>query len=753
MLSSIIRELVKLCAPPQGECPNIRSTTEYSHCTKGSTLNLITHETKTDSTKKQSPVPAMSNLIDEKALTSVFILDNVLLPLLRQSDSGGTLTTSGTAGMKESNLRSSLHLTYAKKFVSRVCRFLEQENKGVRLTIPPELHDALIQHNRIDHNDDITTSSTSNSGTSDTPNIYTSIDIDAMAADTTLVEMMEDTSKRWSDIVAECIEGELNQTHKNKGPMSEVDFWRRRHVVLSNVSEQIQQDAIQTTLQVLKATEYPTRNYHRTLDVFATATKLSLEAGDNAKFLSTLERHLRTLTDGSLESMITALPALVDGMRMLWTVSRHYNRDERMLPLMERVAYQVSLRCREFVQPHVLLQSTSDSNLHRARGIIHQSKSLLQSWKDSYMATREKIELMGTSQRRWEFDRVLLFEKTDYMASICDDLLNMLDAIHDFRQLFSAEVLEISGSNDGIDKVSREIDSLVKLIATRTRPVGQDNTIFDETQKDQWRELKITFGDIANDIEKSSATSLEHVFAQLRSSEKAYELIVKLKGIKTQPLIQKLIDDRNIDILERYEMELDQAIHVFHKNRDSPPICTRYQKTCGLVSWADQLYLRAKRSIVLFKKFGNLMESPRGVKIKKKYLRFAKEIDKFKEEAFEDWCVASKDACESGLRRSLLTSISEKTKHTSMTTPMSGNTSISSRYTRYRNDYKEPEGVDEKHLPVMIATNFSKEVGDILVEAEQFDAIGYSIPENVLHLTLQKHIYERQVYFNFSMHT
>ncbi len=709
-----------------------------------------------------------NNLIDEKALTSVFILDNVLLPLLRQNDSAGTGTGTGTGGTltKASNLRSSLHLTYAKKFVSRVCRFLEQEKKGIRLTIPPELHDALTKNNKHNHNHDdhhdhdgtsLQTSSVSRTCTSKTDananaNANTginTIDIDAMATDTTLVELMEDALKKWSEIVAECIENELNQTHKNKGPMSEVDFWRIRHVVLSNVSEQIQQDNIQTILQVLKAVEYPTAHYHHTLDVFAMVTKLSIEAGDNARFLSTLERHLRTLTDGSLEGMIAALPALVDGMRMLWTVSRHYNRDERMLPLMERVAYQVALRCREFVQPHVLLQSTCDADLYRARGIIHQSKSLLQSWKDSYMVTREKIELMGTSQRRWEFDRVLLFEKTDYMASICDDLLNMLDAIHDFRQLFSAEVLEISGSNDGIDNVSRDIDSLVELIATRTCPIDQFNTIFDETQRDQWKELKITFGDIANEIEKRSATSLEHVFVQLRSSEKAYELIVKLKGIKTQPLIQKLIDDRNIDILERYEMELDQAIHVFHKNRDSPPLCTRYQKTCGLVSWADQLYLRTKRSIVLFKKFGTLMESPRGVKIKKKYLRFAKEIDKFKEEAFEEWCITSKDACDSGLRRPLLSSYSENTRHVSpkVHVSTSDNTSISSRYDRYRNDSKETtEGADEKHLPVMIATNFSKEVEDILVEAEQFDAIGYTIPENVLHLTLQKQIFERYDY-------
>ena len=81
------------------------------------------------------------------------------------------------------------------------------------------------------------------------------------------------------------------------------------------------------------------------------------------------------------------------------------------------------------------------------------------------MTTRERIELMGMSQRRWEFDRLLIFEETDYIAEICQGLVDMMDAIRDVRQLFSKQVLEISGANEGINRVSREIYSLVELLA------------------------------------------------------------------------------------------------------------------------------------------------------------------------------------------------------------------------------------------------------------------------------------------------
>ena len=46
---------------------------------------------------------------------------------------------------------------------------------------------------------------------------------------------------------------------------------------------------------------------------------------------------------------------------------------------------------------------------------------MLELWKESYFDVRAKIEASGRDAR-WEFDRKRLFERTDYMANICNDL-------------------------------------------------------------------------------------------------------------------------------------------------------------------------------------------------------------------------------------------------------------------------------------------------------------------------------------------
>lgn len=50
-----------------------------------------------------------------------------------------------------------------------------------------------------------------------------------------------------------------------------------------------------------------------------------------------------------------------------------------------------------------------------------EAKKMLHAWKESYLEVRHKIEASGRDQR-WEFDKRKLFDRTDYMADICENL-------------------------------------------------------------------------------------------------------------------------------------------------------------------------------------------------------------------------------------------------------------------------------------------------------------------------------------------
>lgn len=70
------------------------------------------------------------------------------------------------------------------------------------------------------------------------------------------------------------------------------------------------------------------------------------------------------------------------------------------------------------------------SLLHRenrasAQHKTSEARNALHTWKKAYFDTRAKIEASGR-EARWEFDRKRLFERTDYMAAICQDLCDVL---------------------------------------------------------------------------------------------------------------------------------------------------------------------------------------------------------------------------------------------------------------------------------------------------------------------------------------
>lgn len=92
-----------------------------------------------------------------------------------------------------------------------------------------------------------------------------------------------------------------------------------------------------------------------------------------------------------------------------------------------------------------------------------EAKKTLETWKESYFDVRAKIEASGRDAR-WEFDRKRLFERTDHMASICDDLKEVATVMEEFYNIFGPELKAVTGDPKRIEDVLKRVDGLVKPI-------------------------------------------------------------------------------------------------------------------------------------------------------------------------------------------------------------------------------------------------------------------------------------------------
>lgn len=184
--------------------------------------------------------------------------------------------------------------------------------------------------------------------------------------------------------------------------------------------------------------------------------KFYAEARDNVKFLSTLERHFKNLVIGTLSSVQESLTSLMNAIRMVWIISRHYNRDERMVPLMARIAWEIVNRVSNMINIQTILREPADV----CKKKISEAKSLLESWSTTYFKVRERIEQSGRDQR-WEFDRKKLFDQSNYMVLRCADLYEIAEVMEQFYSIFGPELKAVTGDPQAINEVIKRVDALI----------------------------------------------------------------------------------------------------------------------------------------------------------------------------------------------------------------------------------------------------------------------------------------------------
>lgn len=678
---------------------------DYNLTGIGGETNIDKYLSKSQESRGDNRSIEYGFLVQNTALASVFILDNVLLPLLRKENN--------LYGQEKDpyNLRSSLHLTYAKKFTSRVCRYIEQEKIGANFILPEDMN---FREN-----------------------------VEEIVDDSILTLNITNAGNDWLKNISNILEYEILQSPIGFGPIGEIDFWRRRHVVLSDLNEKIGAPKIQKAIELIRKIN---NSLYLKLDEKINAmTKLRIEAEDNAKFLSTLERHIRTLNHGSLVAMFDILPSLVDGMRMIWSISRHYNRDERMVPLMQRVAWQLAFRVKE----SIVIKQILSGDISEAKSIAQEAKQLLEAWRQTYMDIRAHIEETGPGRRRWEFDRELIFEETDHIAFICTQLIEVITTIEQFQRFLQPELSAVTGESSTVDLITEQVHSIKSLI---------DNIDFDPFQisnGQKWESLMNIFRRKVSDTEICAGTSIEKAFQQLRSSEAAFDLVLNFRNIQSRPFIHRRIDERYYDILDQYSKELGQVEKVFNSRKNNPPVPIFSNKISGSIAWAEITYIRIKEPIVRFHSHEGLLSSGYGNVVKQRYLSLARSIDSHKDKLLREWYIQVNSASRDCLRQSILVradddeSVSPSTSSLRSTSETQSIRQIQSPKLKESKFSLENMTIIQNNRGIKgrklshLNSNFPDDVFMIIEESICLQQMGFKIPETALHLCSQEDNYHR----------
>lgn len=136
--------------------------------------------------------------------------------------------------------------------------------------------------------------------------------------------------------------------------------------------------------------------------------KHCLESEDNSRFLNTLERHFlvsffpqisihnelhqrdfhplcvhinpstfapqNLATGAEFAVILETIPPLMDSLQIIWMLSCHYNTDERLAPLMERIAWQLCERVCQIIDIHKLFKYETHFNFYLLQIVLMPNK-------------------------------------------------------------------------------------------------------------------------------------------------------------------------------------------------------------------------------------------------------------------------------------------------------------------------------------------------------------------------------------------
>ncbi|XP_067084612.1 dynein axonemal heavy chain 10 [Osmerus mordax] len=547
------------------------------------------------------------------------------------------------------------------------------------------------------------------------PELDQEAEVEALLASSEVVEKLEQCVMNWQTQITIVIEEQQKKKPQAPGPMAEIDFWRERTAILSALSEQLKLPVVKKILEVMvRADPVTVQNLDLTVTELA---KHHVESVENVRFLSTLERHFKNLATGvDFGVILDTIPLMMNGLRMVWIISSHYNRDDRMVPLMERIAWELSERVARVVNVRTLFKDKREVAQTKAQ----DGRRVLDQWKACYFEVRAKIEISGRDPR-WEFDRKKLFEKTDYMSSICQDLYSVLQILEEFYNIFGSELKAVTGDPKRIDDVLRWVDSLVVPI----EELSFDP--FNIRKMGSWRMIMQDFKSKVQAIEAEAINFIDQSFKTLRSASAAFDMLLKFKHIRSREAINNQMMQKFNDILVQYCKEVDIISVIFMKNKDNPPLNKNQPPVAGAIYWERSLFHNIKITIIRFLEVPEMLESEQGKLAKAKYLQLRLRMKEYEVEKFARWREETEHVLLLLMKRPLLV----VTSSSGVVPGDQGPADTGSK--------------QEVERGVRYTVNFAPELKEIISETKYLEQLSYSVPDLARNVALQEDKFLRYV--------
>jgi len=451
------------------------------------------------------------------------------------------------------------------------------------------------------------------------------------------------------------IERYLSDTDKNQsdddvGPRGELEKWRGRMQRLTSITEQLKRSDCKQVISVLSALTKSTADaskqnivalLRRWKQIDVNITESANEAKDNVKYLYTLERFIDPLYTGSAEMISDTLPALMNSIKMIHTIARYYNTNERMEALFCKITDQMIANCKtQIMGLEDNLDTLWESDPQELGRKLEACLKLNEAYQEQYRLTKLKLE-QTPKGKQFSFNEMAIFGKFDLFCRRVIKLVDLFSTIDQFNSL--AENRKELDDMDHIIELFRRIVSDFRK--KRHKLLDYNNNTFDRDYVEF--NVKIT------DLEASLQAFINQSFDSISNIEHSLQLLKKFQSILQRESLKSDLDSKLNNIFQRYGQELELVQQLYEKEKHDPPIPRNLPPVAGNITWSRHLLKRIEEPMKQFESNQNVLAEAGSKRIIKMYNKVAKTLVAFEYLWYQAW-VQSIDQAKAGLQATLI---------------------------------------------------------------------------------------------------
>jgi len=502
------------------------------------------------------------------------------------------------------------------------------------------------------------------------------------------------------------------------GPWQELEYWRQRTQKLTNMTGRVKAKECNDVVQVLtsyakgggenqrpgpsQGIVYQSLNRWKAIDIKITE-KLN-ESRDNEKYLKTLEKFFVPLYEGTPEEIIETLPAMMNSIKMIYTIARYYNTSARMTGLICRITNQLIFACcdtllkdpekeggprvkkswarrkkRNPLTSQILWNQDADTVLNNLR----QTLQVNEVYQHNYQLTKDKMLEMPNG-KQFEMNEHVIFKRFNSYSRRLIKLINLFEQIQSWRQTESHKL-------EGMEKLNYR----AKKIFTDFQNKKHDLLDADDTKFDR------DFVELNVKVSRLEASLLD--FINLTFDGKTGEINRSLKLLNKFHLVldekfHPTLDEKFAVIFQSYGQDLESVQKRYEQHKQAPPFSRNLPPVAGNISWVRLLMHRIEQPMKIFETNPAVLGSRDGKKIVKMYNKLARTLVAFEYLWYRAW-VDSIQHARAGLQATLL--------------------------------IRHPEDSE-------LYVNLDQEILQLIREAKVLDRMGIDVPEAARTIMLQE---------------